>query len=373
MAIVTILEHMGVGGIKLGQFASTRYDLLPATWIAKLSRLREHNHSVKLFFNEEPFLFVEKEPIATASIGQVYRATLKTGEEVAIKVKKPGVDQQIKRMTIALKALLFLPSYVNKRCRDLRGLVQEFERTLQDETNYLIEASNMDRIRQFSSVEIPKVYWDYTTKDQLVTAFVEGETLSTKHRDKADELVHALMEQLLIHGIFHADLHPGNLKVKPDGTLVMLDFGMVGRISGSLQENLMLLAYGFLIDNEQLVMESMLQLCICEQVNKTSLLHEVRRSMDLYISTPLSKVHFQSALFELIGLLRKHKVFVRPEMIYVIKALVTTEGVAVGINGNISIYGMMEPFKKQLMQEVVTKKCKAILIHEIFKHNGYSS
>ncbi|ARR10758.1 ABC1 kinase family protein [Paenibacillus bovis] len=351
MNIVGILERCGVGGIKLGQFASTRYDLLPAGWIEQLSRLREQNRPVHLQLDESPFLYLDPVPIATASIGQVYRGVLQTGEEVAIKVQKPGAERQIRQTIRLLKMIFALPALWHPRSRDMLWLVGEFERTLRDETNYLVEASNMDRMRATASIRIPKVFWEHTTKRQLVTEFIHGETLGTQHAEKAKELVHTLMEQMLLQGLFHADLHPGNLKVQPDGQLVMLDFGMVGRLSGRLRESLILLAYGFLIDQEQLVMESMLQLCTYSKPpNPDALLQEVRRFMDLYISTPLNRVDFRSALFELLGMLRSYGIFIKPEMVYVVKALVTTEGVAVGLDGSINIKGMMAPLQEKMLQ-----------------------
>jgi ubiquinone biosynthesis protein len=260
------LEKLGPTFIKLGQVLSSRGDLLPPAYIAALSRLQDQ---------VEPFSFADVEriveaelgvriskafaqfdftPIAAASLGQVHRARLRDGREVAVKVQRPGIREAVVEDLEAFEEIAgFLDEHSDAGAKwELGKTVAQFGRTLLAELDYRQEASNLEAIggqmREFPRIVVPAPIADYTTSRVLTMQYVPGQKVTSVPKVRlveldtkalAEELFRAYLTSILIHGLFHADPHAGNVFLTDDGRLALLDLGMVGRISPNLQDGLL--------------------------------------------------------------------------------------------------------------------------------------
>jgi predicted unusual protein kinase regulating ubiquinone biosynthesis (AarF/ABC1/UbiB family) len=260
------LEKLGPTFIKLGQVLSSRGDLLPPVYIAALSRLQDQ---------VEPFSFAEVEriveaelgvriskafaqfeftPIAAASLGQVHRARLRDGREVAVKVQRPGIREAVVEDLEAFEEIAgFLDEHSDAGAKwELGKTVAQFGRTLLAELDYRQEASNLEAIggqmREFPRIVVPAPIADFTTSRVLTMQYVPGQKVTSVPKVRlveldtdalAEDLFRSYLTSILIHGIFHADPHAGNVFLTDDGRLALLDLGMVGRISPTLQDGLL--------------------------------------------------------------------------------------------------------------------------------------
>jgi ubiquinone biosynthesis protein len=260
------LEKLGPTFIKLGQVLSTRVDLLPPAYLEALSRLQDDiapfpYDDVKRIIEEElgvrlskAFPVFEDKPIAAASLGQVHRAQLRDGRVVAVKVQRPGVTEAVEKDLEALEEIArFLDARTTAGRRyDLLGTVNEFRTAITQELDYLAEAENLrilaTNLEEFELIIVPQPVASYTSKRVLTMDYVSGTKVTEVspvvkidlQRDVlADTLVHAYLKQIVLDGVFHADPHPGNVLVTDDGLLALIDLGMIGRLSPTMQERLL--------------------------------------------------------------------------------------------------------------------------------------
>ncbi|HEX6876336.1 MAG TPA: AarF/UbiB family protein [Nocardioidaceae bacterium] len=258
------LEAMGPTFVKLGQLLSSRVDLLTPAYVDALSRLQD---------NVEPFPFeqveeivsdelevrlsrvfptFEHKPLAAASLGQVHRATLRDGREVVVKVQRPGVRRQVlDDMEVLADLAEVLDARTDLGRYGLADMLEEFRKSLLDELDYHCEADNLTTIgrilEDYPSIVVPKPFPDYSGGRVLTMEYVEGRKitdlgplgqLELDGAPLADDLFAAYLEQVLVEGIFHADPHPGNVLLTPDGRIALLDIGMVARIAPAYRERL---------------------------------------------------------------------------------------------------------------------------------------
>jgi ubiquinone biosynthesis protein len=264
-AFAADLERLGPTFIKLGQLLSTRADLLPPAYLEALARLQD---------NVDPFPFADVErivqdelgvrlskafesfeptPSAAASLGQVHRAVMRGGREVAVKVQRPGVADRVLKDLDALDEVAALMQRFSAATRsiDATGVLDEFRRTILSELDYREEARNLialsHQLRDFERIVVPLPVDDFTTARVLTMDFVEGAKITTVSRVEwtevdgvplGEDLFRAYLQQILVDGVFHADPHPGNVLLTPDHRLALIDLGMVGRLSTTLQEQL---------------------------------------------------------------------------------------------------------------------------------------
>ncbi|MGA9994108.1 MAG: AarF/UbiB family protein [Pyrinomonadaceae bacterium] len=260
------LERLGPTFIKLGQLLSTRADLLPPPYLAALARLQD---------NIEPFTFAEAEkiisselqvrlskafadfdrvPVAAASLGQVYRATLRDGRQVVVKVQRPEIREQIAGDLDALNDMAcFLDSHTELGKRyEFENMLSLLRKSLMRELDYRQEAGNLitfrHNLRAFERIVVPAPVEDYTTSRVLTMEFIQGKKITTLSpltfieidgASLADELFSAYLQQMLVDGFFHADPHPGNIFLTDDARIAILDLGMVARIMPGFQENML--------------------------------------------------------------------------------------------------------------------------------------
>jgi len=260
------VERLGPTFVKLGQLLSTRADLLQPVYADALARLQDSVEpfpfaDVARIVEEElgvrlskAFAGFEEAPLAAASLGQVHRATLRDGRHVAVKVQRPGVHEQV---SLDLQTLGDVASLLERfssvtRSVDVRALLDQFRHTILAELDYEQEARNMEvlagNLRQMSAVVVPRPIHDYTTGHVLTMDYLPGtkitavsavEWTEVDGRPLADALFRADLQQILVDGFFHADPHPGNVLLTADHRLGLIDVGMIGRLSSTLQERLL--------------------------------------------------------------------------------------------------------------------------------------
>jgi predicted unusual protein kinase regulating ubiquinone biosynthesis (AarF/ABC1/UbiB family) len=260
------LERLGPTYIKLGQLLSTRADLLPEPYVEALSRLQDdvapfpYAEVERIVTTElgvrmsKAFSDFDPEPLAAASLGQVHRARLRDGTEVAVKVQRPGIREQIVNDLDALEDIAeFLDRHTEAGKRyGAADLLGEFRKTLLSELDYRTEAQNLatlgENLRDFSRIAVPCAVQDYSTSRVLTMGYVQGKKvtqlspLARMEMDGsalAEELFRAYLKQILVDGFFHADPHPGNVFITPDFRIGLIDVGMVGRVAPEMQERLL--------------------------------------------------------------------------------------------------------------------------------------
>ncbi len=374
-----ILEELGATYIKLGQVLSTRPDLIPKEYIDELSKLQDE--ALPLSFDEvrevveqelgksleEIFAHFESTPIASASLAQVHRAKLRSGESVVVKVQRPNIVRTIEA-DIAL--LHQLASLVEARVREARrynlvGIVNEFAKTIRRELDFMREGRNAERFaRNFSSVEyirIPRIYWEYTTRRVLCMEYIEGVKISRVEELRArgfdltliaERLAKAFMKQYFVDGFFQADPHPGNLLVLEGERIAMVDFGMVARIDSELKDKLADLAIAIVDRDVERVVEQLLRIGI---VTPESDLAEFRSDIeDLileYYDTRLSQVNVAALLNEMLEIALKHRVMMPPNFAFLIKSMVTIESVARALDPEFNFTLVAKPFVKEMIRQ----------------------
>ena len=270
------LLKLGPTFIKIGQSVSTRADLLPLAYIKELSKLQDsvppfpHDEAMRIIERElgkpvsELYAEIGSQPIAAASLGQVYRARLHSGETVAIKVQRPNLEGIINFDLAVLRGIARFMTRFPKLVRgiDWEGMVDEFAATIFEEMDYVQEGRNAETFRDHFSrwreIYVPVIYWSHVSPRVLTMEFIEGtkvldvQTLTERGVNPPDVvklIARTYLKQLLEDGFFHADPHPGNLRVMNDGRLAFFDFGMVGRITPQMQ-SLMIDAFFHIVERD---------------------------------------------------------------------------------------------------------------------------
>ena len=260
------LENLGPTFIKLGQLLSTRSDLLPAVYLEALSRLQDDVEPVPLAdvqktIEEElgvrlskAFSMFDEQPLASASLGQVHRAALRDGRTVAIKVQRPGIVEQVKADLSVLDEIAAFVDHHTKvgRRYEFAPMIGEFRKALMEELDYNIEAGNLRtlsrNLAEFDRLIVPAPVEGYVSTRVLAMDYVRGTKVTGLNPialidvdpdGLAEELIRAYLHQILIDGFFHADPHPGNVFITDDGRIALIDLGMVGHVSPTLQDKLL--------------------------------------------------------------------------------------------------------------------------------------
>jgi ubiquinone biosynthesis protein len=369
-------EELGPTYIKFGQILSTRPDLVPVDFIKELSKLQDNVPSSpfsevsKIIESElggppeDIFDFFEKTPLASASIGQVYRATLKDGEAVAVKVQRPGIKKIIE---VDLEIMLHLATLMERHIEEMSlhqpvKIVEEFARTLEKEIDYTIEATNMERIAcnflNDLTIYVPKVFRDTTTESVLTTEFVEGIKVSEIDRLEKAGLDRKLitvrgagivLKQIIKHGFFHADPHPGNIFVLPDNVICLLDFGMTGSVDRRTREDFIDLAESVVNRNESRATQVLLKLTYRDEDPDIRLLEkDVADFMGRYLHKPLKDIKIGKLLNNLLELAFQHRLRIPPDIFLMLKAFSTIEGVGLMLDPDFDMIQQAAPFIKEV-------------------------
>lgn len=371
------LLELGPTFIKVGQLFSTRADLFPAEYVTELTKLQDR---VPAFTYEQVNAIVEKDlgkplaqlfrhfdpvPLAAASLGQVHKAQLHSGEEVVVKIQRPGLQ---KLFTIDLAILKKIAHYFQNhpkwgKGRDWLGIYAECCRILWLETDYLNEGRNADTFRRnFRDddwVRVPRVYWRYTSPRVLTLEYLPGIKISHYEALEAAGLdrkmlarlgAKAYLQQLLNDGFFHADPHPGNLAVSPEGALIFYDFGMMGQIKTNVREKLMDTLFGIAEKNADRVVNSLVAL---EALSPVDDMGPVRRSiqfmLDNFMDKPFEEQSISAISDDLYEIAYDQPFRFPATFTFVMRAFSTLEGVGKGLDPEFNFMEVAQPFAMQIM------------------------
>ena len=374
-----VFEELGPTFIKLGQLLSTRPDLIPADYLDELARLQDEVPAFSLaevhaIFREElgrspdeVFHYFDAEPLAAASIGQVHRARLDSGAEVVVKVQRPDIDTVI---AVDLEILAHIAGLMEQYLEEVQGhrptaIVQEFARSLSREIDFAIELANVQRFaRQFknnAAIHVPLVYPELSTQRVLVMEYVLGikASMTTQLREQGYDLpliaergATLVMEQIFVHGFFHADPHPGNVFILPDNVVCFIDFGQMGRLSRKDREDFTDLVLDLVAGDERTIVDGVLQVTVqLGEVDREALGRDLGSLMDLYLYRPLDELEAGRILQDLLDLVTRHKLTFKPAFYQMMKALSTVEGVGLMLDPKLELIRLARPFMRRIRLE----------------------
>lgn len=374
-----VFEELGTTFIKMGQILSTRVDLLPPEYIRELEKLLDQVPpvSVSLIRQEietelhksvdEIFAYFDPQPLASASIGQVHAAELKTGEGVVVKVKRPGVQEQV---TVDVDIITELARLANRRLPaarnfDFQGIAREFTQTLLAELDYVQEGRNADHFRENfegdERVYIPRVYWDCTTDGVIVLERVTGlrindilalEEAGIDHKVVAKRSADILLEQVFEHGFFHADPHPANFFVMEGEVIGIVDFGMVGYIDQETKANLVELFISIFAQDPDGIIDAYVDLGVAGRVvHFGALRSEISNMIMKYYGLSLRQVNVKNVLNDVSSLVRRHNLRMPPNLALLIKTVSMEESLVLQLNPDFKFAEAMAPFARRVWEE----------------------
>lgn len=372
------LEDLGPTFVKFGQLLSSRSDVLPEGVLAELTRLQDTASPVSVGVvrgvierelgapAEEVFERFDRSALGSASIGQVHRATLPGGEEVAVKVQRPEARGRVES---DLALMRDLASFIHQRFGDrtivdVRGLVAEFEVVIRRELDYGAEARNARRFAaNFADtpVVIPAIYSAYSTDRVLTMEYVEGTRfhditpLSLKPSERrrvAGMGADAIFRMAFEDGFFHGDPHAGNLILTPEGNLALLDFGMVDYMSAGDIDALGGLFISVIRQDAEATLRGLEELGIRYSPHaRTELVQDLREFLHKYAGLSVGEVTISQALTELISLARRNRVSMPPVFALMTRALATAEGLARSIDPSLNVYEIARPYARRLLRQ----------------------
>lgn len=369
------LSDLGVVFIKLGQFLSTRPDLIPADYIAELSKLQDAVppspfeqvcRTVCDELGQTPqVLFAEfdERPLASASIGQVHTATLKSGESVVVKVQHPNLNQLIDRDLELLAALARWASANTELGQEynLPALVDEFAYSLRDELDYRREGSNADRFHTNfegdASIHIPRVFWEFTTTNVLTMERVSGvnvadisslDAAGTDRKQLARTATRLMMREVFEFGFFHADPHPGNFFVQPDGSITLIDFGMVGRVDERMQDALVRIGLAIVRQNSEQFTDELEAIGVAgRQLDRAALKRDLMRLLDRYAGQSLQELAGAQMTSEVMGIALRHRLQLPGELVLLLRLIGMSEALGARLDPEFKLFEFMESGLKE--------------------------
>lgn len=348
-----MFEELGPTFVKLGQLLSTRSDLLPAAYTEELAKLREEvapfpfEEARRILEREygrpleEVFAWFDPKPTAAASISQVHRARLPDGREAAVKIRRPGIEKIVQADLDILRHLAELaekgPEWL--RAHRPKSVAREFETSLRRELDLGVELRTMEHFRaRFGDdpdARIPEPFPEWSTSRVLAMEFVEGLPINDPARLRAAGIdpketarrgARAMMRQIFEFGLFHADPHPGNLRVQSDGRIAILDYGMFGRLDRGTREVIAELLGGLMNQDTDAALRALDDLRITAELrDRSQLRRDVGDLIASYSDLSLRTIDLRVLLEELFAVVRAHRLRLPPDMVLLIRGLVTIE------------------------------------------------
>ena len=377
-------EELGPTFIKIGQILSTRRDLIPdslADEFAKLQadcpkipfdRVRAALDEQLKGRTDELFQWIDPEPLAAASMAQVHSAVWKDGTEVVVKLLRPDAADQIEA---DMDAIAFVARLTEERLAKSgfspTEIVGEFREELRRETNLTIEARSTDRMRRSFAddpgISFPHVYWEATTPGLLTIERVKGKLLARTpyesipletRRKIIGNGARAVFRQTLELGFFHADPHPGNIFVHDDGRITFIDCGMVGRIGADARQRIAELVFGVATGDARMVMRAAMKMGNVEpdDIDERALLDDVQEVVDQFVGRPIGEIDIAAVLDKFYQILREYQVRCPADMVMLIKAMATIEGVARDLDPDYEIIEAAKPFIFRLVNDRYSPK-----------------
>jgi len=372
------LEELGPTFIKLGQVVSTRPDLVSPELVRELSKLqdkarllpvevvrRQIERELKAPI-EDLFVSFSEKPLAAASLSQVHKARLQSGEVLAVKVQRPGIAAIIERDISILYELIDLleGSVFKGKSYSPKEFVDEFASTIREELDFSLEAKNAEKFaanfKGSDTVKIPKVYREFTTKKILVTEFISGTKVNQMAKfDKEGLDKHAIagngmdmaLKQIFEDGFFHGDLHPGNIFVLPGNVIAMIDFGMVGRIDRETMDNLADVLMALTRFNTDKIVSGLERMDIIGlDADKKKIRREINFLIDRYYGLELHELEIGKILADVMEVIRKNNIRVPSEFALLFKTMITAEGVARSLDPDFDMVEHIQPFVEELVR-----------------------
>ena len=393
-----ILTKLGPAYIKIGQALSTRPDLVSPIYLEELSKLQDQ---IPSFPNEIAFRFIQEElgktpdeiyaqmspePIAAASLGQVYRAKLKTGEEVAVKVQRPDL---IRRITLDIYILRKLAAFVQNNVKQVRSnlvaIADELAERIFEEINYRQEGRNAEKFGQLygyiEEIYVPKIYWEYTGRRVLTMEWISGTKLTDIEAVQAQGIdathlvevgVECSLRQLLEHGFFHADPHPGNLLAMPDGRLAYLDFGMMSRIK-PYQRYGLIEAVVHLVnrDFDSLATDYVKLDFLTPDTNLEPIIPALANVFGNALGASVAELNFKSITDQMSAMMYEFPFRVPAYYALIIRSMVTLEGIAIGIEPDFKVLSKAYPYIAKRLLTDPAPELRASLKDLLFKEEGF--
>jgi len=373
------LEELGPSFIKLGQVLSTRPDVIPRNFVDEFAKLQDNVPSfpfeevktqIRLELGkaaENFFSYLEPVAIAAASIAQVHRARLISGEDVVVKVRRPGVVEVIETDIDVLMglALLMERHMPGSDIYDPVGLVKEFARTIRREMDFSREGHTIEKIRDNfggdATLHFPKVYWQETGKGVLTMEYIDGikvNDLAAIERTGLDRKLiarrgaDAFLKMVLEHGFFHGDPHPGNVLILPGNVICLLDYGIVGRLDAQLKVYLTDILLAILKrDVDEVISLLTYSGEISENLNTRALKRDLSEFIDSYYEIPLQDIEVGKMLAEFIDIITTFHIKFQPDLMLLTKSLVIVEGMGRELDPDFDMVEHLRPFMEQAIRE----------------------
>ncbi|MBY0384939.1 phosphotransferase [bacterium] len=368
-------EELGPTFIKLGQLLASRTDVFPASYIHEFKKLQDQVPAVafeKLLPQlnevypqgfESVFVSIDTKPIGSASIAQVHRAQLKTGESVVLKIQKPGIEKIIRE---DIEVLRFVVGYVEDywadfKNIDLKSLVEEFAQSMEAEIDFIIEANYVRRFYQNfierQSIVIPKPYLQHSSSKVLVLEYIDGVSLLEFAKNNSPESRELLLKKglqayfsmVFKDGLFHGDLHPGNILVINNEKLAFVDFGMVGRLSPRVQKAIANMFYALIHEDYERMSYEYIDLNpSVNKVNREKFSADLRRLLTPYFGVHLKNINVGKLLLDTVSLATKYELSVPSELLLFFKSLITLEGVARSLKEDFDLMALISDFALEI-------------------------
>jgi predicted unusual protein kinase regulating ubiquinone biosynthesis (AarF/ABC1/UbiB family) len=374
--LVNHLLDLGPTFIKIGQAMSTRPDLFPIEYISELSQLQDR---VPPFSSREAIAVIEKdfnksldvifkdfelEPLASASLGQVHRATLHSGDLVAVKVQRPGLQNLFQLDIQVIEKLVGMAGLFLKDLKkyNLHQVYREFFDLLYQEIDYIHEGKNGDHFRQNfadqNQILVPKVYWQYTTRRVLTMEYLPGIKIDDRagleaqniNPDKIISLgISAYLKQLLQDGFFQSDPHPGNMAVDGNGKLIFYDFGTMTEVKSMEKTQMMRTFFAVLRKDTDEVVETLIYMGLVEPMaDMTPIKKMIAFLLDRFRDRPVDLQEFEQISGEIYLMFEQQPFRLPPQMTFIIKALTTLDGIARALDPQYNLLAAAQPFVRSL-------------------------
>lgn len=373
------LEELGPTFIKLGQALSMRPDFVSIEFIDELAKLQdcvpscsfsEIKDIVSSEFNlkiEDIFESFDKMPMASASIGQVHKARLKDGREVAVKVQRPGLD---KLVAVDIGIMFHLAGMIEHNIEEIAfirpiKIVEEFARIISKEIDYTIEADHMERFaanfRDDPTIHIPQVYREFTTRRVLTMEFIDGikvsdiqslEKSGTDRQLVTSRGANIILKQIFDNGFFHSDPHSGNIFILPGNVIGLLDFGQVGNVDQQSREDFVDLIDSVVHQNAFKATRQLLKITFWDKKPDTRLLErEVADFIGKHLYKTLKELNISELVHDLLHMVSQHRLRIPPDIFLMMKSLATIEGIARKLNPDFDMIAQATPFIQQIKLE----------------------
>jgi ubiquinone biosynthesis protein len=371
------LTDLGPTFVKFGQIMSTRPDLIPRDLVEELETLQDRVAEIPLADvravivkelgapPEELFADFDGKPLASASIAQVHRAKLKSGEEVVVKVQRPGIKRKIES---DINILYFLARQIEGifpevRLFNMMGMISEFEQSIARETDFEIEAQNIERFQKnfegSETIHIPKVYRALSTTEVLTLELIQGKKVKQLIAEGSDltplakNFLDAAFQMLYVDGFFHGDAHPGNMFIMPDGRIALIDFGMVGRLNQEMREKVIDIVFAIMREDLRGVARAFYSLGMPEgRVDYAAFEAECVQVMEEeVVGRPMSDIEIGSLFMKICEGAIKYRIRMPSDFTMMFKAMVTAEGLAKMIAPNINVIEEARPYIVRMIAE----------------------